>query len=435
MLDEELSRALAAWPDGPLCVAFSGGVDSTALLHALAANRDARARGMRCVHVDHGLHAQSTAWAAQASRFAASLGVRCDVAPVQVDRDSGTGLEAAARHARYAAFEAALQPGEILVTAHHADDQAETLLLRLMRGSGVEGLASMQSIRPFAQGWLARPWLAVPRDEIRAYASAHALAWIDDPSNDNASHDRNFVRSRVLPALRERWPHAEASLARSAGLLREAARVVADETRRELAMAQGLDPATVSVDALRKLEPFVRNEVVRAWIASLGLPAPTAVALDELGTLLDAREDATPIVAWRGAELRRYRDLAYAMATLPVVDGSWRVEWDGASGLELPFGLGALSVRESVGASAPPTVIPTVARKLTVSFRRGGERMRVRASGPNRAVKDLLQELGVPPWLRDRVPLVRDAEGVVALGDLIVAERFRGRLHWVRAAV
>ncbi len=416
-LIETTESALAAWPSGALCVALSGGLDSTVMLHVLASSATARARGLRAIHVDHGIHPESARWAAHCAAFAAALDVLPLSVRVDVLRGDGTGLEAAARRARYAAFEAALGDNEILVTAHHADDQAETVLLRLLRASGVAGLGAMQPWRAFGRGALARPWLAVPRDAIRTYAEAHALTWIDDPSNASDAHDRNYVRRHVMPQLRARWPHAAEAFVRSASLLRDAAATIDADTRIALAQAQGLDPATLRIDALRALAPYRRAELLRAWIASLALPAPTAQAIDALAALLDAREDANPIVAWPGAELRRYRDMVYAMAPFAPIDATWTTTWDGRQPLELPHALGKLVLD---GNATTP---------LRVTFRQGGETIALAPSRPRRAVKDLLQDLGIPPWQRDRIPLVHDTEGLVAIADLVIAERFGARIR------
>ena len=452
-----LDTALAKWPLGPIAIALSGGLDSTALLHALASLAAARARGLRAIHVDHAIHPDSARWAESAARYAASLDVPCTQLRVDVPRDSDLGLEGAARAARYAAIGAALAPREILVTAHHADDQAETLLLRLLRGAGVAGLAAMAPFGAFPREWsggatasaIARPWLDVPRDAIRAYAERHALAWIEDPSNDALAHDRNFLRAEVMPRLRARWPHAERALARSAALAREAGAVVAQRVAQELELATGSDAATLRVNALAALEPFLRFELVRAWIARLGLPSPPASVLDALDTLLAAKVDATPMLRWRGVELRRYRGLVHAMAPLVAVDRAWGGEWH-AEAIELPCGLGTLvrarrsaDERHWVPAFAGMTPIKNGGvgagyedggewPMLRVGFRQGGERIAIAASRPTRELRLVLQELGVPPWQRERIPLVHDAQGLVAIGDLLVAERFEGRLRWIR---
>ncbi|HRA38902.1 MAG TPA: tRNA lysidine(34) synthetase TilS, partial [Pseudomonadota bacterium] len=202
-----LRQALAGWPPGGLLLALSGGPDSSALLHALAAEPLARARGLRALHVDHALHPASAEWARHAQATCTDAGIALQVVPVDV-RARGTGLEAAAREARYAALRAAQREGELVLTAHHADDQAETLLWRLLRGAGPQGLAAMRPLRRFGRGWLARPWLALPRAAICAYLDRHAIAWIDDPANADPRHDRSFLRHAVLPLLQSRWPQA-----------------------------------------------------------------------------------------------------------------------------------------------------------------------------------------------------------------------------------
>jgi len=205
-LRQHLVAALADAPSIPLCVAFSGGPDSTALLHALAQLPEARASGLRALHVDHRLHVQSTAWAEHCQRFCATLNLPCEVLRVQVDVGKGLGLEAAARHARYDALAGKLHAGERLLLAHHRDDQAETVLLKLLRGAGPEGLGGMQALRPFAHGLLWRPLLALSRKQLRDYVDAHQLPCIDDPSNSDTRLARNHLRLEILPRLTRHWP-------------------------------------------------------------------------------------------------------------------------------------------------------------------------------------------------------------------------------------
>ena len=209
-------------PGHPLLIGFSGGLDSTVLLQLLASDPSMHRAGLRALHVHHGLQAAADAWAEHCARQAAALGVALEVLRVDVPRDGGHGLEAAAREARYAALAAALAPGETLATAHHLDDQAETFLLRALRASGPEGLGAMRPWRRFAGGWHWRPLLALPRATLQAWAQAHALEWIEDPSNALPDPDRNFLRLQVLPMLQRRWPHAAAALARSAELSAQA---------------------------------------------------------------------------------------------------------------------------------------------------------------------------------------------------------------------
>jgi len=426
-----LAAALADAPPGPLCIGYSGGLDSTVLLHACAAQAVLRGQGLRALHVDHGLQPQSADWAAHCQRRCAELGVALTVLQVCVARDGGRGLEAAAREARHAAFAQELAAGETLVLAHHRDDQAETVLLRLLRASGSAGLAGMAALRRFGGGQLWRPLLALPRATLEAYARAHGLDWIDDPSNADPRHDRNLLRHAVLPVLRERWPGADAALARSARLLREDAERLERLDRLQLAAVQGLDPSVLSVSGLLALDGASRRGVVRLWLRELGLPAPPAAVIDRVDRLLDARADATPLLAWPGAELRRYRDGLHAMAPLAPPARDWSRHWDGSTPLALPSGFGILELAGDALRFDPP---------LLVAPRRGGERLRLPGRSHHAPLKDALQQLGVPPWLRERLPLLHATDGtLLAAGDLVLADAWHAhangrQLRWTADA-
>jgi tRNA(Ile)-lysidine synthase len=410
-------------------VAASGGCDSTALLHALAASPQARARGLSAIHVDHALHPHSGDWAAQVRALARALDVPLQVQRVSVDRGGGLGPEAAAREARHAAFADALHAGEILIAAHHADDQAETVLLRLLRASGADGLAGMRALRPFGAGWLARPWLALPRAAIRAYAVAHALRWTEDPSNADPALDRNFLRLRVLPLLAERWPRAGSALARSAGLLAAVAQRDQQALGIDLARRTGGDPTVLDATGLVDLDEAHRGALLRKWLLDLGLAPPDARALAEIGRRLDApRADAATVVRWPGAEVRLWRDALHAMAPLPPAPKDWSLDWDGRAPLALPDG-GRLRIDGAI-ASLP----------LRVGPRAGGERIATADSPRPRAVKQALRELGIPPWVRARAPLLWHGDALWAVGDWLLAAPFvdwlgahGARFSWVRS--
>lgn len=415
--------------DGPLLLAYSGGLDSTVLLHRLAADPAIRARGLRALHVDHGLHPQSGAWAEACAANCDRLGI-----PLQVRRiavvERGEGLEAAARAARHAAFAEVLAPGELLLTAHHRDDQAETVLLRLLRGAG-DGLAAMRPLRPFAAGWLWRPLLDLSRDQLQAYAREHALHWLEDPSNESDRHDRNFLRHHLIPRLAERWPQAGAALARSAALLATQADLLAGEDRRRLARVQGLDPATLSLPALMAEPEAWRARLLRAWTAGLGLPplhggAPATIE----GELLPAAPDAEARYGWAGAVIQRWRDLLHAGTDEAPLPADWQASWDGTAPLALPTG-DTLAVSPFTAFDLP----------LRVHARQGGERLRLPGRDHHTMLKHALQDLGVPPWERRRLPLLSHSDGtLLAAGDLVVSASLhdwladRGaRLVWNRA--
>ncbi|MBB1089396.1 tRNA lysidine(34) synthetase TilS [Lysobacter sp. SG-8] len=422
------ARPAALPGHAPLRVALSGGLDSTVLLHRLANDPAQRRQGLSAVHVDHGLHPHAGAWAAHCQTLCDRLGIVLRHLRVEVPRDSGLGLEGAARKARHAAFEHTLVEGEVMVLAHHRDDQAETFLLRALRASGPEGLAGMPAWRRCGRGWLWRPLLQHPRDVLRAYAEAHRLEWIEDPSNEDPCMDRNFLRHRVLPLLAERWPHAGAALATSATLAGDAAHLLRHGDIEALEQVQRSDPSRLDVAALLALPAARRARVLRHWVHALGLPALPAQGIRRVERdLLDARADAVASFRWAGARIRRWRDCLHAGRETPPLPATLDLPWDGTHPLALPGG-GVLRLEGA----------PRLPEALRVRARQGGERIRLPGRSHEHALKHVLQGLEVPPWVRERLPLLLDAGGrVIAAADFAYDAGFdawlreRGaRLHW-----
>lgn len=404
-LTEALRQALHAEPTGALCVAFSGGPDSTALLHALAALPQARARGLRALHVDHGLHPHSAVWAQHCRDDCAVLAIDCQVLRAQVDRGSGNGLEAAARQARYAALAAALQPNEWLLLGHHRDDQAETVLLKLLRGAGPEGLGGMRASRPLGRGRLWRPLLALPRETLRAYVKAHGLACIEDPSNRDLQLARNRLRHDILPRLREHWPQAIDSILHSAALCRAAADTL--EAQWQAALTTLRDPHDDSLDAAGwlALEPSLRSPLLDHWLHARGLSAPTAAQRRQIERQCHARPGQQPCIRWPGSELHIWRNRLWAQVPSASVDPRWATAWHGEP-LVLPDG-GRLWLE-------PPA---RLVEPLTVRLRQGGERIRPAGDAYTRELRDLFQHAAVPPWQRHGWPLLYAGEALVAVAD------------------
>ncbi|MEW6648345.1 MAG: tRNA lysidine(34) synthetase TilS [Pseudomonadota bacterium] len=398
-ITDHLRRFLQTQPPaGRYVVAYSGGLDSHVLLHALSR----LGVTLAAVHVHHGLSRNADLWAEHCRTQCAALQVPCTVVRVQV-RHGGSGVEAAARDARYAALVQALGAGEMLLTAHHQDDQAETLLLMLMRGAGIAGLAAMPAVRPFGPGLLGRPLLGLPRAVLHDYAVAHALSWVDDESNFDTGLDRNYLRHEVLPVLRRRWPALERTLARTAAHLAEAGELMAGLAAADLATAHGSRAGTLSVAALNSLAVARRRNLLRHWLRDLGLPLPDTAHLHRIEQeVLPARPDAGPRVDWPGAEVRRYRDDLYAMAPLASVPDT-ELSWDLAQPLPLPDGR-CLVAAPAVGGGV--SVKRLAAARVTVRFRAGGERCAPVGRGHGHELKKLFQEAGVPPWERERVPLL-----------------------------
>ena len=417
-LRARMEAELQSLPPGPITVAFSGGLDSSVLLHCLAASDEVRQRGLRAIHVNHQLHADSEAWAAHCAKICHSSDVPFETLLVRVDRDRGSGLEASARDARHAAIQFAMRCEEIIAFAHHRDDQAETVLLRLLRGAGPEGMAAMRSLRAFGPGRAWRPLLAIPRNELVAHAKEFQLEWLEDPSNRDTRIDRNFLRARAIPLLRERWPNLQSTFSQGAQWMRAAADFIEQQSDIALADLRGTDPASLNANGWLALADALRDSVLRSWLRSLGLPPPNRHQVGELERQLrEARADRLPCVRWPGVELRRYRQWIHAMAPMPRIPTNWQQAWNG-NALVLPADLGTLALVDERGQAI---TLPD-ADRLQVRFRRGGERIQLRGEPIHHELRDLLQKAGVPPWSRDRMPLVFHADG----GLLAVADRWIG---------
>jgi tRNA(Ile)-lysidine synthase len=329
----------------------------------------------------------------------------------------GESLEARARQARYAALGGLLGPGELVLTAQHQDDQAETLLLALLRGSGPDGLAAMPAVSDLGSGRLVRPLLDVPRAALEAYARERGLTWVEDPSNDSLAFDRNFLRRRVLPLLQERWPAASATLARSAAHCAEAANLIEGRAGEALAGLSGARPGTLSISALSGLEPPLSRVVLRLWLRRLGLPPPPTVHLGRILTeVLPARSDGNPLVAWPGCEIRRYRGDLFALMPLPPRPRDCALIWKGQT-LRLPSPLGALT-RAGMDGPSGALGADAVADPLQVRFGVEGQWCRSGPRGHRRPLKKIFQDAGVPPWLRPYVPLVFKGEQLLAVAGL-----------------
>jgi tRNA(Ile)-lysidine synthase len=389
-------------PRGRVWLALSGGLDSVALLHLLHA---AQVPGLRALHVHHGLQSTADAWARQCRAQCRALGVPCTVLRVCIDPADAAGPEAAARAARYAAMRARMKPGDLLVTAHHRDDQAETVLLRLLRGAGVAGLAAMRPLTAFAPGQLWRPLLQTPRAEIHAYARHAKLQWIEDPHNHAPRYARSFLRQQLLPRLREHWPQADASLARAAEHCAEASVLLDELAQQDIAAMSQQD--TLSVAALKALTAPRRRNALRYWLRKQGHEVPAATMLQRLDReLLEAKEDAQPLLHCGAYEFRRYRDRLYLMVPLPPAPSGVELRWNAKGRLALPPGCGAL-------VSNARRVRPI---ELMVRFPHGGETLRSDGAARMRTLRNLFQEAGVPQWERQRTPLIYREGALVSVG-------------------
>lgn len=395
-----------------LYVAYSGGLDSTVLLHALA---QLHPNLITAIHIHHGLSSNADAWVRHCQTETQKLNIPLRVLHVQAKAQPGQSPEAAAREARYQAFAEILRADDVLVLAHHCDDQAETLLLQLLRGAGVRGLAAMPSLTEFNGAWLSRPLLTLSRQQLELYAKEHGLCWIEDESNTNTDFDRNYLRQHIMPLLQTRWPAVAENMSRAASHCAEADRLNQTLAEMDYAMVeQGVIDMSLScqrklapsptipslnIPQLLKLpEPRQRN-LIRYWLRQHHLPMPSTTKIQQiLKTVLHSRDDANPVVHWPHAEVRRFRHHLYAMPPLPFHDPEWQQEWNVKEDLVLPANLGTLKATDyqPLAAGLP----------LTIKFRQGGERIQLPNQTHHHDLKKLLQEWGIPTWQRSRIPLI-----------------------------
>ena len=426
-LDNRLRQALAPWRTASAwCVAFSGGLDSSVLLHLLAelARREA-VPALSAIHVQHGLQPVAAAWPEHCRQFCAALGIPLQVVAVQVVAQAS--VEQAARQARYAAFAEHLQPDAVLFSAQHRDDQAETLLFRLLRGAGVRGLAAMPGQRPLGRGTLLRPLLDCSRAELQGYAEAHGLSWIEDPSNADTRFSRNFLRQRVMPLLAERWPQASVALARSAAHLSEAEQLLGELARMDLQAARGeplfpwLALPSLELSLVTQLSDVRQRNLLRHWLAPLSR-MPDSDHWAGWRDLRDAAGDASPVWKLADGELHRADGRLYWLSAdwlaPPVLPDPAVVRVQGTS--ELP-GNGQVQILGELPAG-----------RWHLRYRLGGESLHLPERG-RRDLKRLLNEWRVPAFVRPRLPLLFDGDELMAVANLAQSASLQAcgvRLHW-----
>jgi tRNA(Ile)-lysidine synthase len=409
-----------------LWVALSGGLDSTLLLH-LVVHCHGRSGTVNAVHINHQLQPNASDTESFCRDLCDRLGVPLVVERVTITAGrvaaGGGGIEEGARKARYSAFEALLQRGDLLLMAHHGDDQAETVLFRMLRGSGVAGLAGMPANRALGPAILARPLLGFERAELEHWARSAGLAWIDDPSNTDQRFDRNLLRHTVLPPLRKRWPGLNRRLRHTAESCAES-----EALNRKLAALQwqaiGGERDCLPVSGLKTLSLAEQKNLIRWWVRECGFHAPTIAGWQQvIQDLLFAGEDREPEFRANGFSLRRFQGNLYLVPDhSPLPDVPLALE----PGTGLNFGEWFLRLEPI---TTPEKPLPP----LRIVTRQGGERVRFRPDGRSRSLKKWLQELAVPPWERARLPLVfagsGEAEELVAIGNFWCSEQYSGGAH------
>ena len=408
-------------PTAPIVVGFSGGVDSTVLLDAVARCR--AGESVVAWHVHHGLQPQADDWSLHCEREAQRLGVRFGVTRLDPPSRAGINVEAWARDARYAALWSAVsRAGAVaLLVAHNADDQLETMLMRLARGSAPEALAGMRAGERRAGGWLLRPLLSIRRERIVACARERRLAWIDDPMNEDESLLRVALRTRVIPELERIAPSLHENALRSAQWLREAGEALRELAERDL-RESGVAPGARSIDrrALAALPPARRARAVRAWFDSLGAPMPGRARLAQWIAQMLLGESAHARIVHGRWRFLRYRDRIEVRETADDADAAppaFTFRWRGEREIAVPGWGGSLRFVPTARTDAPAAGW-LAAQPLEVRAARGAQRLRPRAQGPSRTLKNLLQERGISPHLRRRLPALHAGEALLYVAGI-----------------
>ena len=404
-----------------ILVGLSGGVDSVVLLHLLKELSVRFSWQLAALHVHHGISRNADEWA----RFCADLCARhhiplrvehVDIAPLRAH-----GIEAAARKLRHEVLSS--QPCDFVALAHHDDDQAETLLLQLLRGAGVRGASAMPfHVKRAGSPDLLRPLLHCSRQKILDYAEAHQLRWIEDESNADDNHPRNYLRHRVLPLLGERFPAYRDTLSRSAQHFAEASNLL-DELAQHDAK-QTIEGETLAVATLQALSPPRAKNLLRYFLHGLGAPMPQAVQLDDmLQQLCNAREDAAVCISYGEWQVRRYQGKVYALRALGEFDQGFVLPWRGEA--ELDWAALGTRLHFKHTDSSGISLAKLQRAPVTLRLRRGGETLRPHPDAATRTLKNLLQEHHVPPWQRDRLPLLYCGKELVCVPDVAIAAEYQ----------
>jgi tRNA(Ile)-lysidine synthase len=407
---ERLLQALQSLPAvNAYMVGFSGGADSTALLHALATLGNRMDTPVSAVHVNHGLHADADLWQLQCEKFCLQSKIELTCLKVEIGNNTGKGLEAEARELRYQAISKLLKPEDCLLTAHHADDQAETLLLNLMRGSGVDGLSAMPASRPLGDGFLQRPLLKFQNSSLKDYLRENHTGWIEDPSNQQLDHDRNFVRHKLIPLLDQRWPEVGKRLLLTTRAMSDTRKLL-EKLADNYLENQLAHPFVLRVTRQTDTNPELFKLVLRRWLKQAGASSIPVYQLESLFEQVRQANSGNKVaLAWHGWVLRLYKQKLWLhpdQEILPCPSINWTAD---SKLIDLGDDVGQLMF-EGNRPSIPDG-------DFSVGARSNLNETVIAQGVQHKSLKNLFQKAGIPPWLRDSIPLCKLDGELVAMGD------------------
>ncbi|MBI4357519.1 MAG: tRNA lysidine(34) synthetase TilS [Gammaproteobacteria bacterium] len=398
-----------------LWVAYSGGVDSHALLHAFSELQTRLGFKLQALHINHQLHREAHQWETHCRQICDELSVPLVVRRIEVKQQKGESLEEKARIIRLEVFkEFLVSPMNFVATAHQEDDQAETLFSRIMRGCGVIGLSGMQPMSSMGAGVLLKPFLQLRRAELLNYAKETHLHWIEDSSNQDVRFDRNLLRHQIFPMLKKRWPGFYRPLLRLAKISEETYELLSEVAEQDLETVKGKVANTLAIKKLTMLSRCRQKNCVRFWIKALGVSPPSYKKLQQvLSEVLMAKADAMPVVEWRGVEIRRYRDILFLLPPRLQHDLTQIIEWNGKDSIQIPSL--SITVQKSELSARLCAVLETTHQPITIRFRQGGERCKPIGAPSRRSLKNIFQERGIPPWERTQIPLIYVGNTIAAV--------------------
>jgi tRNA(Ile)-lysidine synthase len=425
MLTSNCITAILPSETEKIFIAYSGGVDSHVLLHLSALTEGFKSK-ITAVYINHGLQAETDAWAVHCQMVAQALGVKFKCLKVNVQKTAGKSLEELAREARYQAFKTLLGQYDVVLLAQHREDQMETVLLQLFRGAGVQGLSAMPEAISFGQGLMCRPFLDIAKQEIDDYATDSKLSWVEDPSNKSDDFDRNFLRNQIVPQLKQKWPALDKTIARSARHCANAHRL-SENLAKEL-FTQVIDMADQTLNIVQLLELDTNRQylVIRQWFKVNQLRMPAEKIMQGIvNEVINAKESSNPEIRGQGYSIRRYRNKLFCLKLSDFNTECCEQHWkENTKQLELNDGSKLIISESAEGISEAVWKNACV----TVKFRQGAEKIRLSGREGRHSLKKLYQEKSIPPWLRSNIPLIYLDGNLAAVADLWVSAEYSSHL-------
>ena len=395
------------------CIAFSGGVDSTVLLHAIKNIIDEKSQ-IRAIHINHNIVGNSKVWAKTCKSICKNIGIDIEIISLEVTHN-GYGIEAAARDERYKKLKEILYENEYLLTAHHEEDQMETVFLRMARGTGLDGLQGINEKYSFGEGIIFRPMLEVSKTSVMDYAKEHQLKWVEDSSNQDTHFDRNFLRKKIIPQFRERWPSIASSVSRLSQLSAQNIKILNQIAEEDIGPIANMNELPLAKLLDKSFERA--NNMLRYIILANGMSIPSMKTLQNgLKEILDPETDKS-VIAWKDYCIRKYKNHLYFLRSSDLEPNkiNVRIPWEIGKAVNLGENIGTI---EATFIHGDGLSIEKCENKLTISYRQGGESIKPIGHRINKSLKNLFQENQILPWMRDKIPLIYYQDELVSVADL-----------------